>query len=317
MGAACERTIRMTGFPPRTLILAAMLHAISTSVATAHPLSGDPSRVDPPPEVPAATGSARPADAAPADSPDGTALVAAALAAIGGDAWRSLASFESIATATSAMGDSRIEYRSVAPDARLLVQSMPGGRGVMTLGCAGGVAWMGEPGRFYAVDPAIARELAGGGDLQTLVGSLSQRFEGFRTLGRTEIDGRAAWMVAMTPRTGTTPSGAPPAWTLFVALDDARILGFDIPAPPTGDAAGAPSPGPQSIRLARWEPVELPRADAGATRPRLLAFREATLLAGGVRTDLVYERVAANHLATDAIVPPERLEQAPGTRGAR
>ena len=58
---------------------------------------------------------------------DAAALVRAALDRIGGKAWSEITSFESVATVESAMGDGRVEFQFIAPDARKLVQTMPGG----------------------------------------------------------------------------------------------------------------------------------------------------------------------------------------------
>lgn len=267
--------------------------------------------------------------AAPAgDTPDGSALVRTALDRIGGKAWREIKSFESIAEISAAMGDARIEYQFIAPNAHRLVQTMPGGRGVMELGSVGGTAWMGEPGQARAVDPRMAQELAGGGDLQTLVHTIDARFEKFETLAKTVVDGREAWRVAMSPKAGPAvdPSTAQ-KWTLILDASNGTILGVDIPAPPGG--AGGANEGGQAIRFAGWNAVELPH-DAKIPEPKLseteiadaktpslgtiLAFRTATVEAGGAKTTLTYKKVAVNTLAKDAIRVPAKIEPAPGAQ---
>lgn len=267
--------------------------------------------------------------AAPAgDTPDGSALVRTALDRIGGKAWREIKSFESIAEISAAMGDARIEYQFIAPNAHRLVQTMPGGRGVMELGSVGGTAWMGEPGQARAVDPRMAEELAGGGDLQTLVHTIDARFEKFETLAKTVVDGREAWRVAMSPKAGPAvdPSTAQ-KWTLILDASNGTILGVDIPAPPGG--AGGANEGGQAIRFAGWNAVELPH-DAKTAEPKLseteiadaktpslgtiLAFRTATVEAGGAKTTLTYKKVAVNTLAKDAIRVPAKIEPAPGAQ---
>jgi len=272
--------------------------------------------------------------AAPAgDTPDGSALVRTALDRIGGKAWREIKSFESIAEISAAMGDARIEYQFIAPNAHRLVQTMPGGRGVMELGSVGGTAWMGEPGQARAVDPRMAEELAGGGDLQTLVHTIDARFEKFETLAKTVVDGREAWRVAMSPKAGPAvdPSTAQ-KWTLILDASNGTILGVDIPAPPGG--AGGANEGGQAIRFAGWNAVELPH-DAKLPEPKtaepklseteiadaktpslgtILAFRTATVEAGGAKTTLTYKKVAVNTLAKDAIRVPAKIEPAPGAQ---
>jgi hypothetical protein len=252
----------------------------------------------------------RPQDALPA----GSALVRAAMDRMGGENWRKINSFQSIATAKSAMGEAKIEYRFVAPDARLLLQTMPsaptGANGaaaparVMELGVANGLAWMGEPGQARAVDPKMAEELAGGGDLQTLVRSIEERFEDFQTSSRESINGRIVWRITMLPRTTATPDAR---WTLYIDAATGLIHGFDIPAPPKDARANAPTPTGQSIRLEDWKPVELGPA---CTLQRLLAFRTAKVSAGGMETELVYTTVAVDTLAPDAIRAPSSIEPA-------
>lgn len=255
-----------------------------------------------------------------ATTPDAAALVRTAMERIGGDGWNTIRSFESIATVKSAMGDARVEYRYIAPDARQLVQAMPGGRGVVEMGVAGGVAWMGEPGRARAIDPKLAEEMSGGGDLQTLVHSLTARFEQFEVTGKTTINGREAWRIAMVPR---AVAGAPKAaqrWTVFIDSANTTILGIDIPAPPKDLAPEAPEQSGQSIRFVEWQSVETPprgsdTADAAKAAPardlkRLLAFRKATVESGGMKTELVFTRVAVDTLEKGAIAPPAKLEPA-------
>lgn len=255
----------------------------------------------------------RPQDALPA----GSALVRAAMDRMGGENWRKISSFQSVATAKSAMGEAKIEYRFVAPDARVLLQTMPsaptsttGANGAATpvrtmeLGVANGLAWMGEPGQARAVDPKMAEELAGGGDLQTLVRSIEERFEDFQTSSRESINGRIVWRITMTPRMTTTPDAR---WTLYIDAATGLVHGFDIPAPPKDARANAPTPTGQSIRLEDWKPVELGSA---STLQRLLAFRTAKVSAGGMETELVYSTVAVDTLTPDAIRAPSGIEPA-------
>ena len=252
----------------------------------------------------------RPQDALPA----GSALVRAAMDRMGGENWRKISSFQSVATAKSAMGEAKIEYRFVAPDARVLLQTMPSAPSsangaaaparVMELGVANGVAWMGEPGQARAVDPKMAEELAGGGDLQTLVRSIEERFEDFQTSSRESINGRIVWRITMTPRMTTTPDAR---WTLYIDAATGLVHGFDIPAPPKDTRANAPTPTGQSIRLEDWKPVELGSA---STLQRLLAFRTAKVSAGGMETELVYSTVAVDTLTPDAIRAPSGIEPA-------
>ncbi len=252
--------------------------------------------------------------------PDATALVRAALQRIGGDEWPTIKSFESIATVKSAMGDARIEYRFVAPDARQLVQVMPGGRGVMEMGCVNGVAWMGEPGRARAIDPKVAQELAGGGDLQSLVHALDARFGSFVTHGKTAVNGRECWTISMTPKpTAGAPASAVAAWTLYLDTSNATILGLDIPAPPKDANNAAPEPSPQLIRFSDWQSVEGPMGKAPSSEPRsaaraILSFRIATVESGGMKTELLYTRCAVNTLEVGAIAAPAKIDPAPPTR---
>lgn len=245
-----------------------------------------------------------------ASAPDAAALVRTAVTRIGGEAWGKLKSFESIATVKSAMGDARIEYRYLAPSSRQLVQAMPGGRGVIEMGVVGGVAWMGEPGHARAIDPKVAQEMAGGGDLQTLVHSLVDRFEKFEVIGKGAIEGREVFRVLMSPK--PTP-GAPAnlqRWTLYLDTANTTIMGFDIPAPPKDAAPDAPEQGAQSIRLTDWVAMELPK-DSPLKSERLLGFRKATIDAGGMKTELEFTRIAADTLAAGAIAPPVDIAPAP------
>jgi hypothetical protein len=264
----------------------------------------------------------RAAPAQSAESPDPAALVRAAVERIGGEAWRSMRSFESVAVAKTAMGEARIEFRFVEPAARQLVQTMPGGRGVIEMGVVDGIAWMGEPGRARAIDPKLAQEMAGGGDLQTLVHSLDTRFDAFELAGKVAIDGRDAWKVTMRPRQQGQPEAG--RWTTLIDVADLTVLGLDIPAPPKDLAPNAREQFAQTIRFRDWVEVErakdaapptgraseLPtEADAGKTPPaRILAFRTAIIEAGGMKTELTFTRVAVDTLAKDAIRVPEAIE---------
>ncbi len=237
--------------------------------------------------------------------PNGEALVRACSERIGGSAWRELKSFESKATVKSAMGNARIEYSFIAPSSHLLVQSSPTDARVMEMGSTPQGAWMGEPGHAQAVDPAMANEMAGGGDLQTLVHSLEERFEQFETIRRATVDSRVVWVVAMLPRGAAT---AEQRWTLYIDATSGLPHGFDIPAPisPAGsDAQKAPATSPQTIRFSRFEAVEHPPTLANGDR--MLAFREAIVTASGVQTTLVYSKVAVDMLAADAIKTPLSL----------
>jgi hypothetical protein len=242
-----------------------------------------------------------------ANAPDAAALVKTAMTRIGGEAWSKLKSFESIGTVKSAMGDARIEYRYVAPNARQLMQAMPGGRGVIEMGVVGGVAWMGEPGQARAIDPKVAEEMSGGGDLQTLVHSIPDRFERFEVAGKGAIEGREVWRIMMSPK---TTAGAPTAgqrWTLFVDTANSTILGFDIPAPPKDLAPNAPEQSGQSIRLSDWIAFELPK-DSPLKNERLLGFRKATIEAGGMKAELEFTRIAGDTLPAGSIAPPAKID---------
>lgn len=248
---------------------------------------------------------AQPQRPAASNAPDAKALVKTALERIGGDAWTKLTSLESTAKVKSAMGDARFEYRFIAPRSHRLVQSLPGG-GTLELGCVDGAAWMGAPGAERPIDPKIAEEMAGGGDLQMLVHSIDTRFDRFEVAGRTAIEGRDAWRVAMTPRNPV--AGAPTAsqrWILFIDSANTTILGIDIPAPPKDLAPDAPEQGPQLIRFSDWQQVEVPR---GRNAGRMLYFRKAVVEAGGAITELEFTRVAVDTLEKSAIVPPAGLE---------
>jgi hypothetical protein len=235
--------------------------------------------------------------------PAGEALVRAATERMGGEEWKSLKSFHTRATTKSAMGEASIEYRWIAPDARLLVQTMPGGRGTMEMGVARGVAWIGEAGKARAVDTRMAEELAGGGDLQTLVHSLEGRFEDFRTESRETLDARIVWRVSMRPRGTPTPDAR---WTLYIDAATGLVHGFDIPAPPKDSQSDAPTATSQSIRLSSWRPVDV---GDSAPRSRLIAFRVAKVSAGGMETELEYATVAINTLGADAIAVPASIEE--------
>lgn len=261
--------------------------------------------------VQSSTPAAEPQRPAASNAPDAKALVKTALERIGGDAWPKLTSLESIAKVKSAMGDARFEYRFIAPRSHRLVQSMPGG-GTLELGCVDGAAWMGEPGSARPIDPKIAEEMAGGGDLQMLVHSIDARFERFEVAGRTAIDGRDAWRVAMTPK--NTVAGAPTAsqrWILFIDSANTTILGIDIPAPPKDLAPDAPEQGPQLIRFSDWQPVEVQK---GRSAGRMLYFRKATVEASGALTELEFTRVAVDTLEKGAIAPPAGLESKPSAK---
>lgn len=245
-------------------------------------------------------------------SPDARALVRTALDRIGGASWSAIASFESAATVQSAMGDGRIEFQFVAPDARRLVQTMPGGKASVELGCVGSTAWMGEPGRMQAVDPRMAEELAGGGDLLTLVRSIDTRFTDFRLVGKDTVEGVNCYRISMRPAQSPAPESR---WTLFINAADATIVGLDVPPPPQDLAPNAPVQGGQTIRLRRWEPVERPvprtaqtanaKAEPAVAAPKLAAFREATVTTAGMKVDLVYTTVAVDTLGKGAITPPD------------
>jgi len=202
------------------------------------------------------------------------------------------------------------------------VQTMPGGRGVIEMGVVDGIAWMGEPGRARAIDPKLAQEMAGGGDLQTLVHSLDTRFDAFELAGKVAIDGRDAWKVTMRPRQQGQPEAG--RWTTLIDVADLTVLGLDIPAPPKDLAPNAREQFAQTIRFRDWVEVErakdaappagraseLPtEADAGKAPPaRILAFRTAIIEAGGMKTELTFTRVAVDTLAKDAIRVPEAIE---------
>jgi len=240
-------------------------------------------------------------------APDAAGLVRAALERIGGKAWNDIASYESVATVASAMGDGRIEFQFIAPDARRLVQTMPGGKTALELGCTGSIAWMGEPGHARAVDPRMAQELSGGGDLLTLVRSIDTRFTDFKTVGRDTIDGTLCWKITMSPVASPTPEAR---WTLLINASDGSIFGLEIPAPPKDAASNAPVQGGQSMRFRRWEAVDRggePKAGAA----KLLAFREATVVTAGMKVDLAYTKVAVDTLRKGAIAPPAKIEPAP------
>ena len=255
--------------------------------------------------------------------PDGAELLRKALDRPGGDAWNSIGSFESVARVETPMGKGRVAYSFIAPVAKLpaahlLVQTMPGGEGAATgaettleLGVADGVAWMGEPGRAQPVEPAMAAELAGGGDLITLVRSLSVRFSDIRTVGRETVDGRACWRLAMTPI--GAPAGQAP-WSLFLGEVEAEIVGLEIPPPPRAEAANAPVAGGQSMRFRRWEAVErgtraitTGTAAPAQTPAQLVSFREATITTAGMKIDMIYERVAVDTLAPGSIAAPASI----------
>lgn len=260
----------------------------------------------------------------PTALPDGAALLRKALDRLGGEAWRSIGSFESVARVETPMGKGRVAYSFIAPVAKLpaahlLVQTMPGaGDGAaasaettLELGVADGVAWMGEPGRAQAVEPAMAAELAGGGDLITLVRSLDTRFSDIRTIGRETVDGRPCWRLAMTPI--GAPAGQAP-WSLFLGEAESEIVGLEIPPPPRAEAANAPVAGGQSMRFRRWEAVErgtravgTGSADAVQTPAQLLSFREATITTAGMKIDMTYERVAVDTLAPGSIAAPPSI----------
>jgi hypothetical protein len=264
----------------------------------------------------------RTAPAQSTESPDAAALVRAAVQRIGGDAWSGMRSLESIAVAKTAMGEARIEFRFIEPSARQLVQTMPGGRGVIEMGVVDGIAWMGEPGRARAIDPKLAQEMAGGGDLQTLVHSLDTRFDAFELAGKIAIDGRDAWKLTMRPKQqDPTDTGR---WTALIDVADLTVLGLDIPAPPKDLAPNAREQFAQTIRFRDWVEVErakdsappavpasesAPQPEAARTPPaRILAFRTAIIEAGGMKTELTFTRVAVDTLAKDAIRVPEAIE---------
>ena len=248
-----------------------------------------------------------------ANAPDAAALVKTAMTRIGGESWSKLKSFESIATVKSAMGDARVEYRFVAPNARQLVQAMPGGRGVIEMGVVGGIAWMGEPGQARAIDPKVAEEMSGGGDLQTLVHTIPDRFERFEVAGKGAIDGREVWRILMSPKSAAGAPTAGQRWTLFLDTANSTILGFDIPAPPKDLAPDAPEQSGQSIRLSEWVAFELPK-ESTLKGERLLGFRKATIAAGGMTAEMQFTRIAGDLLASNAIAPPSTIEPAPKSR---
>ena len=247
------------------------------------------------------------APAQTATTPDAAALVRPAVERIGGGSWAAIKSFETIATVKSAVGEARVEFRFVAPDARQLVQVMPGGRGVLEMGVVGGVAWMGEPGRARAIDPKVAEEMSGGGDLQTLVHSLDTRFEKFEATGKTTLDGREAWRVSMSPKASGAAPAAGQRWTVYLDAANSTILGIDIPAPPKDRVPDAPEQGGQVIRFRDWQSVEVP---AGRKADRMLGFRTATIESGGIKTELVYTKVAVDTLEKGAIAPPAKIDAA-------
>jgi hypothetical protein len=282
--------------------LTALAHASMTAPTVA--LHG----VDDPP----ARAPAPPADTTPRDNEADT-IVAAALERIGGARWAAMKSLESVATARTAMGEATITYRFVAPDARLLVQTLPGGRGTVEMGVVGGTAWMGEPGRVRAIDPALAAEMSGGGDLQSLVHELDRRFEAFRLEGRAILLERDAHRITMLPKrdaAATAPRAESERWTLWIDAANTTILGLDIPAPPESVGANAPVAGTQTIRFGEWRAVDVPEGvDAG----RMLAFGTAIIEAGGLKTELVVKRVAVDTLAPGSIAPPASIGPAPAT----
>lgn len=250
--------------------------------------------------------------------PDAAGLVRTAMERIGGERWKSIKSFESIASARTAMGEARVEFRFVAPSARQLVQTMPGGRGVMEMGVVDGVAWMGEPGAARTIDARIAEEMSGGGDLQTLVHSLPERFGEFTVVGKSTIGGREAWKVTMLPRSAPGMPGGDQRWTVFIDSTNTTVLGLDIPAPAKSTSSNPPEPNPpessgQTIRLADWRQVDLPAGTnpADPSWQRMLAFRSATIESGGLKTELIFSRVAVDTLAKGAIAVPARIEPAP------
>ncbi len=270
------------------------------------------------------------------DTTDAATIVRVAIDRIGGAQWREITSFESVAVAKSVMGDARIEYQFVAPNAHRLTQSMPGGTSVMEMGFADGVAWIGEPGHARAADPKMADELAGGGDLQTLLRTIETRFASFTTIGREKLEGKNAWKIAMIPAANAAKSAVTAdAWIIYIESATGIILGIDIPAPAaparapssatTGNdgAAQAPTPTGQSIRFSNWKEVERGATNAsasntnrsapiksGAPKMPLLAFRNATVSAGGMTTELVYDKVAVNTLHKNAIRPPASVTSA-------
>ena len=113
-------------------------------------------------------------------------------------------------------------------------------------------------------------------------------------------------------------------WTALIDVADLTVLGLDIPAPPKDLAPNAREQFAQTIRFRDWVEVERAKdaapstgrasdspseADAGKTPPaRILAFRSAIIEAGGMKTELTFNRVAVDTLAKDAIRVPEAIE---------
>lgn len=223
-----------------------------------------------------------------------------AVEAMGGDAWKSIRSYTSMARVRSAMGELEASYSFVAPDAHLLLQRIGGARSMsMEMGFADGIAWTGEQGRPQRMDRAMADEVARGGDVVTLLRSLESRFADFRHDGIEKDGARVLERITMRPKA----DAAAARWTLFVDPTTKLPAGLDIPAPAgTPDAERASRT--QSLRFDGWRAVAT--AD-GSASPRLRAPFSFSIVAGGVRSECVFASIAVDTLAAGSIRAPESL----------
>lgn len=231
----------------------------------------------------------------------GAQIVREAVAAMGGVEWSRIRSYESVARMKSAVGEMLATYRFVAPDSHFLEQRMNGaGRAMaMEMGFADGVAWTGEAGRPQAVDPAMAAEFARGGDVVTLLRSLDERFTDFRADGAEKLGERIVERVTMRPKAA---NAAARRWTVFIEPSTRLVAGLEIPAPEgVPDAERADRA--QRLQFSDWRAI--PRAEKGSTPLR--APHAYTIVAGGVRTECVFDSISVDTLAAGSIRAPESL----------
>lgn len=231
----------------------------------------------------------------------GAQIAREAVAAMGGTEWASIRSYESVARMKSAVGEMLATYRFVAPDAHLLEQRMNGGGRAMAMemGFADGIAWTGDAGKPQAVDPAMAAEFARGGDVVTLLRSLDERFTDFRADGAEKLGDRIVERVTMRPKAAA--AGAP-RWTVFIEPSTRLVAGLEIPAP-EGTPEAERADRTQRLQFSDWRAI--PRANKASTPLR--APHAYTIVAGGVRTECVFESIAVDTLAAGSIRAPESL----------
>ncbi|MDZ4754739.1 MAG: hypothetical protein SGJ11_09605, partial [Phycisphaerae bacterium] len=245
-----------------------------------------------PPATPPVTPPATAPDAKPAaDLPEGKALVAKHLAAMGTkEAIDSITSSHYKGSIDSMMGKIELEVAAMKPNRMLLVQSMGGMKN--QTGFDGVTGWTNDPqtGEIHILSEEMIAGMDGGSDLQALVRKLDERFSGFTTTGKETVDGTEVYLVKMAEKGGDQVTG------LFDATT-ALLKGIRTA-----------SQGPQgamnsTILLADWMDVPV-----GETE-KIKVFKTMIIEQGGMRMNATFTDFEFNELDEKFFAAPEAVKE--------